>query len=222
MKLIINIMMTAALVVSAQMAAGADLRVRVFESDRDAPLAGVSVCLGTQAKPDQFGAILTDSSGYALFDSLPAARLLVTASMPGYKSEQELVATSNASRLLLLSLSGGGGGPDCKAAGLGKHVAAGLKVERFAINRGAAVTAQHSVTLNNAASGVVTQYRASERSDFSDAEWQDHTAAPVFKLSNGNGKKQVWFQVRRHTSLNDAVVETVSGAVSDSIMLQGD
>ncbi len=221
MKLITNIMMAVLLAVSAQMAAGADLRVRVFERGGNLPLAGVSVCLGTQARLDQFGAKLTDSKGYVVFDSLPSAQLLVTASMAGYKSEQELMVTSSANRMLVLSLSGGGGGPQCKAATSGKRAASGLKVEHFAINNGAAVTAQHSVTLNHAASGVVTQYRVSERSDFSDAEWQDHAAAPVFKLSEGNGRKQVWFQVRRHSSLNDAVVETVSPAVSDSIVLRG-
>ncbi|MDH3979726.1 MAG: carboxypeptidase-like regulatory domain-containing protein [Gammaproteobacteria bacterium] len=221
MKLITNIMMTALLTVSAQTAIGADLRVRVFERGGNVPLAGVSVCLGTQARLDQLGAKLTDARGFVVFDSLPSAQLLVTASMPGYKSEQELMVTSNANRMLVLSLSGGGGGPNCGAGGPGKRVIGGLKVERFAINNGAATSAQHSVTLNHAASGAVTQYRVSERSDFSDAEWQDHAAAPVFKLSEGNGRKQIWFQVRRHSSLNDAVVETVSPAVSDSIVLRG-
>ena len=221
MKLITNIIMAAALAASAQMAAGADLRVRVFESGGNVPLAGVAVCLGTRARPDQFGAILTDSNGYALFDSLPSAQLLLTAAMPGFKSEQELVVMSNTNRMLLLSLSGGGGGPNCKAGGPAIHADANLKVERFAINNGAAVTAGRSVTLNHAASGAVTQYRASERSDFSDAEWQDYTAAPLFNLSSGDGEKQVWFQVRRHSSMNDAVVETVSPPVSDTIKLQG-
>ncbi len=221
MKLIKNIMITVLLAVSSHTAVAADMRIRVFERGGDLPLAGASVCLGTQARLDQFGAKQTDASGYALFDSLPSAQLLVTVSMAGYRSEQELVVTSGANRMLLLSLSAGGGGPGCKADSSGKYIDAGLMVERLAVNNGAAVTAQRSVTLNHGVSGAVTQYRASERSDFSDAEWQEYTAAPLFRLSEGNGEKQVWFQVRRHSSLNDAVVETVSPAVSDKIVLQG-
>lgn len=220
MKLITNVMMVVLFAATAQTAAAADLRVRVFERGGNVPLAGVSVCMGTEARLDQFGAKISDANGYVEFDSLPAAQLLVTASMPGYKSEQELMVTSNTNRMLVLSLSSGGGGPLCKAGTSERRGVAGLKVERFAIGNGAAATDQRNVTLNHAASGPVTQYRASERADFSDAEWQDHTGAPVFKLSEGSGRKQVWFQVRRHTSMNDAVVETVSPAVTDTIMLQ--
>jgi hypothetical protein len=221
MKLITNIIITALLAVTAQAAVAADLRVRVFDPGGNVPLTGASICLGTQARLDQFGAKQTDANGYVVFDSLPSAQLLVTASMAGYKSEQELVVTSNANRMLLLSLSGGGGGPQCRAGGPGKRSFTGLKVKQFAIAGGDGVTAQRDVTLNHAASGLVTQYRASESADFSDAEWQDYKAAPVFRLSEGNGKKLVWFQVRRHSSLNDAVVETISPAVNDAIVLQG-
>ncbi len=221
MKPVTRFVLAALLAAGTQAAVAADLRVRVFERGGDDPLGGVAVCLGTEARADQFGAKLTDASGHVEFDSLPTTRLVVTASMPGYKSEQEVMEASVANRMVVLSMSRGGGGPQCKADRSGMPVAAGVEVNKFAINNGAAVTTSNSVTLNNAVTGEVTQYRASERSDFSDTEWRDYTAAPVLKLSEGKGKKHVWFQVRRHTSVNGASVETTSPAVSDSILLQG-
>lgn len=221
MKLLTKAVVAALLAAGAQAAVAGDLRVRVFERGGDVPLSGVAVCLGTGAKPDQFGAKYTDANGYVVFDSLPRAQLLVTASMPGYKSEQEQMVTSGAGHMLVLSLSSGGGGPVCHAGSNARQAVTGLRIEHFAINNGAATTARSSVTLSNTVSGEVTQYRASERSDFSDADWQDHSGAPAFTLSEGNGEKQVWFQVRRHSSLNGAVVEITSPAASDTILLQG-
>jgi hypothetical protein len=203
-------------------ASAADLRVRVFERSDHTPLAGVAVCVGTQAKTEQFGAVFTDASGYALFDSLPRAQLLVTASMTGYKSEQEQMVTSNTDRMLVLTLSAGGGGPVCmteKTAAPGD--AGGPVIASFAINRGAATSARRSVTLNNAVRGKVTQYRASERADFADTQWQDYSSAPAFTLSEGAGSKTVFFQVRRHSALGDAVVETLSPVAQDSVTVQG-
>jgi hypothetical protein len=201
----------------------ADLRIRVFERGGNEPLAGVAVCLGTSARLDQFGATRTDSDGYAVFDSVPGARLLVTASMAGYMTEQETLVTSNTNRMLVLSLSSGGGGASClpgdEQTG---RVAPGLAIRRFVINRGAAVTAGRGVTLDGTISGVPTQYRASERSDFSDAEWQDFKASPGFLLSPGAGKKTVYFQVRRHSTMNGAVLETLAPVASDSILLEGE
>jgi len=207
------------LVVAAQAAGAADLRVRVFERGASKPLAGVAVCLGTQARIDQFGAQVTDERGYAVFKSLPGTQMLVTASKHGFKSEQERMVTSNANRMLVLSLTSGGGGPACTAVSTRATPAQGLRVTRFAVNGGAAVTASRHVTLDNAVSGAVTQYRASEHADFSDADWKNYATAPGFELSPGNGVKRVYFQVRRHTALNDAVVESLSPVVSDMVIL---
>ena len=200
----------------------ADLRVRVFERGASKPMAGVSVCLGTQARIDQFGGKVTDANGYVVFESLPRAELLVTASRDGYKSEQERLVTSSTSRMLVLSLTGGGGGPVCSTSGTAsaqRH--GGLQVTHFVINRGAARTGSGQVTLDASVSGKVTQYRASEHADFSDASWQDFTASSPFVLSPGSGTKRVYFQVRRHSTLNDAMVETLSPVVSDTIFLGG-
>ena len=64
-----------------------DLRVRVFERGGNAPMAGVAVCLGTPARLNQFGAMLTDPGGYAVFSDVPQTALLVTASRAGFKAE---------------------------------------------------------------------------------------------------------------------------------------
>lgn len=200
----------------------AELKVRVFERGGNVPLAGVAVCLGTSARLDQFGATRTDARGYAVFDSVPGAQLLVTASKTGYMTEQEKVVTSNASRMLVLSLPAGGGGVRCQPDEAESGItSAGLRIERFVINRGAAVTDNRGVTLDSVITGAPTQYRASEQADFGGAEWLDFKASPGFMLSAGAGRKTVYLQVRRHSTVNGAVLETVSPVSIDSITLEG-
>ena len=199
----------------------ADLQVRVFERGGKVPLAGVSVCLGTQARLDQFGAARTDGEGYVLFSEVPQAQVVVTASRSGYKSEQELMVTSNANRLLVMSLPAGGGGPECT---LGRQVAvlasSGLKVRQFRINAGASATDSRTITLNHRLSGAATEYRASERRDMAGAEWQSYADAPEFTLSEGTGVKRVYLQVRRHSTVNGASLESLSPVVQDTIRLR--
>lgn len=203
---------------SAAFSAG--LSVRVFERGGKAPLAGVAVCLGTPARLDQFGAMLTDPGGYAVFTDIPQGPLLITASKSGFKSEQENMVTSNMDRLLVLSLSAGGGGSQCPldSDGAGQQVS-GLDVSRFSINNGAAKTGQRAVTLDNRVAGNPTQYRASERADMRDAQWQAYSGKASFELSAGAGKKIVYFQVRRHATINGADLEVLSPVVRDSISL---
>ncbi len=196
----------------------ADLRVRVFERGGNVPLPGVAVCLGTHARPDQFGASLTDANGYVLFSEVPRAKLLVTASMPGYMSEQESMVTSTSNRMLVLSLAGGGGGPKCRITTADTiESASGLAIRRYAINNGARQADSQTVRLHNSLNGMATHYRASEQRDFADAQWQVYATAPEFKLSSGPGLKRVYLQVRRHSTVNGATLETVSPAVQDTI-----
>lgn len=214
--------LTVSLMTCVSFSAGAaDLRVRVFERGGNVPLEGVSVCLGTQARLDQFGASRTDDEGYAVFSELPQAQIIVTASRDGYKSEQESLVTSNLNRLLVLSLSAGGGGVDCRIDSASVELsAAGLAVRRFTINKGQKVTDSRTVSLHNSVTGTATQYRASERRDMQGAEWQYYSAAPEFTLSEGTGLKRVYLQVRRHSTVNGATLETVSPVVQDSITLR--
>jgi hypothetical protein len=217
----INTLILSMLVWVAFTANAADLQVRVFERGGNIPLAGVSVCLGTQARLDQFGAARTDGQGYVMFSEVPQAQIVVTASRPGYKSEQESMVTSNTNRLLVISLPAGGGGPECE---LGSQIAgltsAGLLVRQFRINAGATSTDNRNVNLNHSLSGAATEYRASERRDMAGAEWQTYAAAPQFTLSEGAGVKRVYLQVRRHSTVNGASLESLSPVVQDSIRLR--
>jgi hypothetical protein len=202
-------------------AAAADLRVRVFERGGKAPLAGAAVCLGTAANLDQFGSSRTDNEGYVIFTDVPRASLLVTASMAGYQSGQERMITSTTNRLLVMTLTNGGGGPQCAPDdGAASADAGGLEIARFVLNGGAGVTAARSVTLDNRVAGQPTQYRASERRDFSGADWQTYATAPQFELSAGPERKTVYLQVRRHATVNGAILETLSPVVRASIVLQ--
>lgn len=201
--------------------AASGLKVRVFERGGKTPLAGAAVCVGTQARIDQFGAQRTDDKGYAEFDTLPSAGLLVTASMSGHKSEQELIVTGNSERLLVLSLASGGGGAVCPLAGIeDTGASADLAVRWFRVGRGASETTSRKVSLDNSLRGRATQYRASERSDFSDTEWRYYSTSPDFMLSAEKGRKMVYFQVRKHATVNGATLETLSPVVRDSIILK--
>jgi hypothetical protein len=202
-------------------ASAADIRVRVFERGDQTPLVKAAVCLGTSARIDQFGARMTDDEGYVSFTDVPRAPLLITVSRAGYRAAQEALVTSTTNRMLVMSLSTGGGGTPCPLDNsVARVYSGGLSVSRFSLNNGKAVTADRTVTLNNQASSQATQYRASERADFSAASWQEYTVAPTFQLSPGPGKKLVYFQVRRHATAGDANIETLSPAARDSIMLQ--
>jgi len=215
-KLLVFLLMAAI----SRAAFSSGLSVRVFERGGNAPLAGVAVCLGTPARLDQFGSMLTDPGGYAVFTDIPQGPLLITASKAGFKAEQENMVTSNMDRLLVLSLSAGGGGSQClmDSSGAGQQVS-GLDVSRFTINNGAAKTGQRTVTLDNRVAGNPTQYRAGERADMRDAEWQAYTGKASFELSPGAGNKVVYFQVRRYATINGADLEVLSPVVRDSISL---
>lgn len=202
-------------------ASAADIRVRVFERGDQTPLVNAAVCLGTSARIDQFGAHMTDNEGYVSFTDVPRAPLLITVSRTGYRAAQEALVTSTSNRMLVMSLSTGGGGTPCPLGNSVSRVySGGLSVSRFLLDNGKAVTADPTVTLNNQVNSQATQYRASERADFSGASWQEYSVAPAFQLSPGPGKKVVYFQVRRHATAGDANIETLSPTARDSITLQ--
>ena len=209
------------LLVMSASASAAQLTVRIFERGGKAPLQGVAVCLGTSARLTQFGAGLTNDEGYVTFSDVSRTRLLVTASRSGYMGEQERMTGSGENRMLVLSLSTGGGGVQCP---LNQDVVArragSLEIEYFSLNAGAAVTGNTLVTLDNKITGNATQYRASERSDFHGAAWQAYERLPRFRLSAGQGNKTIYFQVRRHAVINGAAIETRSSIMHDTINVQ--
>jgi hypothetical protein len=199
----------------------ADLSVRVYERGGKLPLQDVSVCLGTPASINQFGTASTGADGMATFTNIPGAQLVVTASKSGYKAEQQSLVTNNIDRLLVISLPTGGGGPVC-GSDSGRKItgSSSIRVSQFRINKGVALTATPQVFLNHNAEGVPTHYRASERSDFSGADWQIYAADPGFELSPGNGRKLVYFQLRRFSDMSGANLEVLTPVVQDTITLQ--
>ena len=212
MKTIPSVFLLSLVLLLPLAASAADIRVRVFERGDQTPLVNAAVCLGTSARIDQFGAHMTDNEGYVSFTDVPRA---------GYMAAQESLVTSTANRMLVMSLSTGGGGTPCPMGNSVSRVySGGLSVSRFLLDNGKAVTADPTVTLNNQVNSQATQYRASERADFSGASWQEYTVAPAFQLSPGPGKKVVYFQVRRHATAGDANIETLSPTARDSITLQ--
>jgi hypothetical protein len=202
-------------------AQASELKVRVFERGGNRPLAGVSVCLGTSANPLQFGSDQTDAKGYAKFADIPHAPLLITASKSGYQGEQQSLVTSSIPRLMVLSLAPGGGGAHCAPVGERTVESTNsLEVTGFGIDNGAAVSTDRQVHLDYRVSGHPNEYRTSEDPNFSGAQWQPFSNQAVFMLSPGDGKKTVYFQVRRYSKINGADIQTLSPVVRDSIVLQ--
>ena len=203
------------------LAAAADLQVRVYERGGRATLPGVAVCLGTPANLAQFGSELTDREGNVVFSGIPRAQLVLTASKSGYKSEQQSMVTSSTDRLLVISLPAGGGGPRCKTETASRLCTVSrVPAAQLRINKGAGVTPNRGVLLSHQANGEPTHYRASELPDFTDAAWLAYTPEPSFELSPGNGRKVVYFQVRRSSGTSGADIQVLSPVVQDAITLQ--
>ncbi len=201
--------------------ADADLRVRVFDRGGTQPLAGVSVCLGTPARISQFGSSVTDADGYVRFAGVPRAQLLVTVSRPGYKGEQQPLVTSSTGSILVVSLATGGGGPECEHEGdAAAAFSGGLHVGYFKLIDRSGASGGRQVVLSHSINREPTHYRVSEDRGFSGAQWLPYTSDPVYQLSRGTGYKVVYFQVRRHSVMNGADIETLSPVMQDVILVQ--
>ncbi len=83
------------------------------------------------------------------------------------------------------------------------------------INNGAASTGQLAVTLNLTVTGGPTEYLASERDDFSDAQWKPYAAAPPFELTPGTGGavKTVYVKVRNALGESPRASDTINLAL---------
>jgi formylglycine-generating enzyme required for sulfatase activity len=84
-------------------------------------------------------------------------------------------------------------------------------VTSFAINSGAATTADIAAILENVAAKNPTEFMASESATFMGATWQPYGTAPSFSLSFGVGMRTVYFKARN--------VGGESASVSDTIFL---
>ena len=100
-------------------------------------------------------------------------------------------------------------------------------ITSFTINNGGASTSSLTVTLNNACTGIPTQYMASESSSFTEASWETYTSAPSFTLSSGIGTKTVYFKVKNESGESEVVNDTITlnelpvSGTEETVMLPG-
>ena len=190
------------------------LEVRVFSKQSDRAVSGAAVCLGTTARPDQFGAARSNEDGVVRFENLgqKPMPLLATVSRQGFQGRKQLLEPLNQSRVLVMKIASGGGGPECNAAAepLDNTTSSGLTVDRIDISADSATGESGNVLISVAASGPVNQIRISEQADFAGASWQAYQPAVAHTLSQGKGLKQVHVQVRRFSEVDGASIEVVS------------
>lgn len=210
-----------------------NIKVHVHDASNARPLKGMAVCLGTPGNTNQFGATRTDARGNVEFsNTLPNTPVILTVSGSQHKGLQRVLpaglAKSNTDLVRTIDLPRGGLGPVCNAPPAmivikpvsSKHN--GLKVAGLVVDRGHTTTNSRSVVLNPSISGQPTHYRISEDPEFKDADWLMYQKTPLFTLSNGEGRKRVYFQVRKASESGDSSVQTTSNVVSDWITLLSD
>lgn len=190
------------------------LEVRVFSKQSDRAVSGAAVCLGTTARPDQFGAGRSNDDGVVRFDNLSQIPmpLLATVSKQGFQGRKQLLEPLSQSRVLVMKIVSGGGGPECNAPTepLDNTAASGLIVDRIDISADSGSGESGNVLIAVAVSGPVNQIRISEQADFSGASWQTYQPAVAHTLSQGKGLKKIHVQVRRFSEARGASIEVVS------------
>ncbi len=186
------------------------LEVRVLNRNTGTPVAAAAVCLGTNARLDQFGARRSNRQGVVRFDDIGAHPLLLTVSGKGYQGHRQALEPLYESRVLVIKLATGGGGAQCDAP-LGDTAAsaAGLSLEAVRV-RANGNASSASVLVAARASAPVNQIRISEQADFGDAHWQAYKALVPFTLSAGKGAKRLYVQVRRVAEAQGASIEVLS------------
>ncbi|MBT4837520.1 MAG: carboxypeptidase regulatory-like domain-containing protein [Methylococcales bacterium] len=204
-----------------------NLSIDVATENYGQGLANASVCLGTNASPTIYGARLSNKKGRATFADVPNGKLLVTVSKDGYRGHSRSFNKGQGSSVYV-PLRQGGGGATCTQAVVKQDNSGSrtkqqtsrfLQLSSLKINRSASSTRSQSVSLNHISSGSPTQYRASEKRDFSDAKWEDYSATPSYTLSSGKGMKTVFFQVRKVVKMSKGEITRDSVVVSDGIRL---
>ncbi len=186
------------------------LETHTFDEQTGKPLADVAICLGTSARSDQFGARRTDGNGVVRFEDVRAVPLVLTASRGGYKGREQRIEPLYQSRVLVLKLVTGGGGPVCNAehsASDGK-VITGLVINAVNIRRD--INVENGVLVSVAASGSINQIRVSEQADLGSVGWQPYKSAMPYTLSAGAGGKRLFVQVRRASEVQGASIAVES------------
>jgi hypothetical protein len=123
--------------------------------------------------------------------------------------------------MLVMSLSTGGGGPVCMhESETASGFAGGLQVGYFNLLRRNATAGARIVVLSHSMNREPTHYRVSEDRGFRGAQWLPYVQEPVYQLSPGTGYKVVYFQVRRHSTVNGADIESLSPVMQDTILVK--
>lgn len=187
------------------------LEVHLLNSQSGNPVADAAVCLGTSARLDQFGGRRSDSKGVVRFDEVSPNPLVLTVSGNGYQGRRQALEPLYESRILVVKLATGGGGPECDVPRLAAadSGAADLTVDAVRVSHDANKSPD-GVLVAARASGPVNQIRISEQADFGDVEWRPYKPAVTFTLSAGEGTKQLYVQVRRAAEVQGASLEVVS------------
>ena len=190
------------------------LEVRVFDKQSGRAVADASVCLGTTARPNQFGAMRADDNGVVRFEDFAQipAPLLATVSKQGFQGRQQLLEPLHQSRVLVVKIAPGGGGPECDAPADAAQADAssGLSIARIDVSADPAAGDSGKVLIGAVASGPVNQIRISEKANFDGAPWQAYQPAVAYELSEGKGLKQIHVQVRRISEAEGARIQVVS------------
>ncbi len=190
---------------------GADwLEVRVLDKQNGTVVADAAVCVGTSANPHQFGARRSDASGVVRFDDLLSDSLVVTVSRKGFQSREQRVESLNQTRVVVLKLAPGGGGPHCEApAALAPlDTSSGLAIDGVSIRKDPGDSARILVSVRT--SGPANQARISEQPDFAGSDWQELKQPMAYELSGTAGAGQIYVQVRRHVQSQGASIEVIS------------
>ena len=186
------------------------LEVRVLDKQNGSAVSEAAVCLGTSANPHQFGARRSDASGAVRFDDLLSDSLVVTVSKNGYQGREQRIESLNQARVVVLKLAPGGGGPDCDApaAATPVDVSSGLAIDGVSIRKDPGESARILVSVR--ASGPANQVRISEQVDFVGSDWQPLEQPTPYDLSDAEGARQIYVQVRRHVESQGASIEVIS------------
>jgi hypothetical protein len=213
-----------ALLLGASQAWSAEIEVRVQDKGSAAPLAGAAVCLGTPANPRQFGAYLNTGDGAVVFHEVPRSPLVLTVSRRGYRSYRASQQGEDFDRVIIVPLPRGGGGPVCTAPEQVRKAppaTTGLRVSSLRLNGGARSTSNRDVVLSFLVNGPATEYRVSETADLGSQSWRPLESQPTFRLSATAGLKTVYLQVRRHSEMAGASLQTLSNVAQAGIRLVG-
>ncbi|UCE77400.1 MAG: carboxypeptidase regulatory-like domain-containing protein [Gammaproteobacteria bacterium] len=186
------------------------LEVRVLDKQNGSAVAEAAVCVGTSANPHQFGARRSDASGAVRFEDLLSDSLVVTVSKKGYQGREQRVESLNQARVVVLKLAPGGGGPHCDApAALAPvDVSSGLAIDGVSIRKDPGGSGRILVSVR--ASGPANQVRISEQPDFGGSDWQQLEQPVPYELTDAEGVRQIYVQVRRHVESQGASIEVIS------------